>query len=209
MNRDFEIKQLLRAYRKGILSEAAFSEEMQRLEQGSLPEERDEGGFRAFGRLYRSERDAVVSFLDELRAARAQAAVGFAKWSGICQTDGLRTGLAIVAEREAYQARIFGRRVQELGGELRAVGNEQSVKLAELLARSDLPDAEKLAFVASLSREPKEAVRPILEFASLLSQDSETRQALRLAAEDEFSSTGWLHEMNAALTAASNGASKP
>jgi hypothetical protein len=34
MNRDFEIKQLLRAYRRGLMSEAAFDEEMTRLEHG-------------------------------------------------------------------------------------------------------------------------------------------------------------------------------
>jgi hypothetical protein len=32
MNRDFEIRQLLRAYRSGLKSEAAFDEEMVRLE---------------------------------------------------------------------------------------------------------------------------------------------------------------------------------
>ena len=35
MNRDFEIRQLLRAYRSGIMSEAAFEEEMARLEHES------------------------------------------------------------------------------------------------------------------------------------------------------------------------------
>jgi hypothetical protein len=34
MNRDFEVRQLLRAYRSGLLSEAAFEEEMNRLEGG-------------------------------------------------------------------------------------------------------------------------------------------------------------------------------
>jgi len=34
MNRDFEFKQLLRAYRTGIISETTFEQEMKQLENG-------------------------------------------------------------------------------------------------------------------------------------------------------------------------------
>jgi hypothetical protein len=64
MNRDFEIRQLLRAFRSGIMSEAAFEEEMARLEHEALGSVGGENaGFEAFGQLYRSEREAVMSFL--------------------------------------------------------------------------------------------------------------------------------------------------
>jgi len=200
MNRDFEIKQLLRAYRNGILSEAAFAEEIERFERESHEQGRAENaGFQAFGRRFGSEQEAVVSFLDDLRATQTEDAIAFAKWAGVCRTKGLRTGLAMVAERDAYHARIFERRLQELGGEARAAGNEEGTKLAELLARSDVPDIEKLVFITSRMGDPKEAVKPILQFASLLRQDIETRQALRLLAEDQMSTIGWLHELCAAI----------
>src|SRR5713101_6197657 len=68
MSRDFEFKQLLRAYRSGIISQATFEGEMTCLEEG-MPTANNgngsSGGFKAFGRTYKSERDAVVSFLDE------------------------------------------------------------------------------------------------------------------------------------------------
>src|SRR5882724_5903734 len=77
MSRDFEFKQLLRAYRSGIISQATFEGEMTCLEAG-MPTAGNgngsSGGFKAFGRTYKSERDAVVSFLDKVRAGEAGAA---------------------------------------------------------------------------------------------------------------------------------------
>jgi hypothetical protein len=64
MNRDFEMRQLLRAYRSGIMSEAAFEEEMAKLEREAEGMGQSEG-FEAFGHLYRSEREALLSFFDK------------------------------------------------------------------------------------------------------------------------------------------------
>ena len=66
MNRDFEFKQLLRAYRSGIISEHAFEEEMAKLEGSAPAANGDGGGFHAFGKTYKSERAAIVSFLDRI-----------------------------------------------------------------------------------------------------------------------------------------------
>jgi hypothetical protein len=201
VNRDFEIRQLLRAYRGGLMSEAAFEEEMGRLEQEGGEEPRPQPGFEALGRTYRSERDAVVNFLDELHATQMEAAMGFAKWAAVCRTNGLRTGLLMIAERDAYHARVLERRVRELGGELHGSPTEHSSKLVELLANRDIGELDKLLALISFIRDPQEAVTPILKFASLLRNDLETRQALRLLAEDELSSATWLHEICAVLGA--------
>jgi hypothetical protein len=123
MNRDFEIKQLLRAYRSGIMSEEAFNEEMTRLEQEGVGADQNVG-FEALGQHYRSERDALLSFFDELHATQMDAAVAFAKWAAVCRTPGLRTGLIMIAERNAGHARILARRAHELGGELHSVATE-------------------------------------------------------------------------------------
>lgn len=202
MNRDFEVRQLLRAYRSGVLSEAAFEEELLRLEheagslgQGSEPS----SGFEACGRRFRSEREAVINFLDELHATQMDAAVGFAKWATVCRTSGLRTGLLMIAERDAYHARALERRARELGGELHSTATEMGSKLVELLANREVADLEKLVAVTSLVQDPQEAVAPIAEFAGLLRTDMESKQALRLIAEDELSTANWLRDVCAAL----------
>jgi hypothetical protein len=200
LNRDFEIRQLLRAYRSGLMSEAAFEEEMTRLEQGEGEQTQAQPGFEAFGRVYRSERDAVINFLDELHATQMETAVGFAKWAAVCRTTGLRTGLLMIAERDAYHARVLERRVRELGGELHGSPTDQGSKLVELLANREISELEKLLALISFIRDPQEAVAPILQFAALLRSDLETKQALRLLAEDELSSATWLHEICAVLS---------
>jgi hypothetical protein len=208
MNRDFEIRQLLRAFRSGMLSEAAFEEEMTRLEHEAGGQGQAENtGFEIGGRLYRSEREAVLGFLDELHAIQMDSAVGFAKWAAVCRTKGLRTGLLIAAERQAYHARIIQRRVHELGGELRTTTSEQGSKLVEVLANNGIPDFEKLSALTSMVQDPQQAIAPLVAFATALKQDFETKQALRLIAEDELSTATWLQDMFATFrgTAASPG----
>ncbi|HUA32313.1 MAG TPA: hypothetical protein VMA09_01810 [Candidatus Binataceae bacterium] len=202
MNRDFEIKQLLCAYRKGMLSEAAFEEEITRLEREAPPaaDHDTPAGFRAFGRVFRSEREAVAIFLDRIRAAQAESAVGFARWAEVCRTPGLRTPLWMIAEREAYHARIFERRLHEIGAELRALPTEHERQLVELLANPEVSDSDKLLWFVSEVPDPKEAIGPIVDFAGLLTEDLETRQVLRLLAEDELSTTVWLRETCVALS---------
>ncbi len=125
MSRDFEFKQLLRAYRSGIISQSTFEAEMAWLEAG-MPTANGNGGggFKAFGHTYKSERAAVVSFLDKVRAGEANGGEAFAAWAEVCTTDCIRTGIRIVAEREAYHSRIFAQRLAELGGEARAMATE-------------------------------------------------------------------------------------
>jgi hypothetical protein len=200
MNRDFEIKQLLRAYRSGIMSEEAFNEEMTRLEHEASGADQSLG-FEAFGQHYRSERDALLSFFDELHATQMDAAVAFAKWAAVCRTPGLRTGLIMIAERNAGHARILARRAHELGGELHSVATEHGSRLVEILANAQVSDAEKLASLVALVHEPKEAVAPILAFVSMLKADVESQQALRLLADDELSTATWLRDITLSLGA--------
>ncbi len=118
----------------------------------------------------------------------------------MCRTKGLRTGLMIVAERKAFHARVIERRVHELGGELRATTTEEGAKLVELLANGEISEVEKLLALTSLIQEPRKAVAPLLSFAAALNSDIETKQALRLLAEDELSSATWLHDIYAVIS---------
>ena len=74
MNRDFEFRQLLRAYRNGIINESTFERELAELERGVSA---SNGGFYADGKNYPSERAAIISFVDELRANEACAGQAF------------------------------------------------------------------------------------------------------------------------------------
>ncbi len=202
MNRDFEVRQLLRAYRSGVMSEAAFEEEILRLEReasGAEPGVAPSPGFEAFGQRFRSEREAVISFFDQLHATQMDTAVGFAKWATVCRTTGLRTGLLMIAERDAYHARALERRARELGGELHSTTTEVGGKIVELLANREVADLEKLVALTSIVQDPRDAVAPITAFASLLKTDLESKQALRLIAEDELSTVNWLRDVCTAL----------
>src|SRR5438067_6354988 len=100
MNKDFEFKQLLRAYRKGIISEGAFEAEMKHLENGA-GSSNGAGAFKAFGRSYDSERAAVVSFLEAVSAAETNGGDTVRAWLEVCTTECIRGGMNMVAERES------------------------------------------------------------------------------------------------------------
>jgi hypothetical protein len=201
MNRDFEFKQLLRAYRSGIISEETFEKEMTELENGAGSSANGHSGFRAFGKTYKSEREAIISFIDKARVAECNAGVAFAKWAEVCTTDCIRSGIRMIAERESYHGRIFEARLRDLGAECRAQVSEESRQFAEYVSDPKHSDNEKLLKFNALVAEPKKAIQPICDFAQLIKQDLETKEMLRLFAEDELSSTTWLRDACAALNA--------
>jgi len=201
MSRDFEFKQLLRALRSGIISEATFESEMKCLEDGTMTNGNGAGGFKAFGKTYGSERAAVISFLDKVRAGEANGGEAFGAWAEVCTTDCIRSGIRMVAEREAYHARIFGQRLMELGGEQRAGTTEEGRKFCAYLGNAAIPDTEKLLKFTQLVGKPEDAIKPICEFQASLKEDLGTKEALRLFAEDELSTAKWLWESCAALNA--------
>jgi len=200
MSYDFEFKQLLRAYRNGVISQSTFEAELTWLEAGAPTNGNGHGaGFKAFGRTYKSERAAVISFLDKVRAGEANGGEAFAAWAEVCTTDCIRTGIRIVAEREAYHSRIFAQRLAELGGEQRAMATEAGRKAVAYLGDPSIPDTEKLLDFTRRVGKPEDAIKPICEFAALLKEDLSTKEALRLFAEDELSTAKWIWDSCAAL----------
>ena len=204
MSREVEFKQLLRAYRSGVISQSTFEAEVAELE-ASAPTANGHGngtgGFRAFGRTYKSERAAIVSFLDKVRAGEANGGEAFAAWAEVCTTDCIRTGIRMVAEREAYHSRIFAQRLSELGGEMRAMTSEEGRKYTAYLGDASIPDTEKLFSFTKRVGKPEDAIKPICDFANLLKEDLSTKEALRLFAEDELSTAKWIWDACAALNA--------
>lgn len=200
MKRDFEFKQLLRAYRAGIINEKTFESEMAEIEHGANGNGTAEG-FKYLGKTYKSERDAIVSFLDKSRAGEANGSEIFKNWARVCTTDCIRSGLKMIAEREGYHARIFENRLRELGAECRAEVSAEGLKVKACASDLKMTDNAKLLDFDKILSNPEELIRPIFEFADLIKEDLETKEALRLFAEDELSSAKWLKYACAALNA--------
>jgi hypothetical protein len=195
VNRDFEFRQLLRAYRQGIINEANFERQLAELE-GSAP---DGKGFEADGKTYPSEKDAIIAFVDELRANEYCASLAFPKWVAACKTDCLRSGLAMIAEREGYHARIFEQRLKELGAQPRAVESPRVAELHNYFGATNVSDGDKLLRVAGLVKDPTEAIRFITDFADRIKTDLQSKEMLKLFAQDELSSGSWLVASCAAI----------
>lgn len=195
MNRDFEFRQILRAYRAGIISEEAFERETAALCANGAPG----GAFTAMGQAYPSERAAIVAILDRFRAGEANGRVAFTKWAEQCQTECIRSGLRMIAEREGYHVRVFEARLRDLGAECKAETTEAGRRLTERLSNPNISDKEKLLYLASLAPNPEEFFRPFCEFAANIKDDLETRELLDLYIQDELSSANWLLRACAAL----------
>ena len=68
------------------------------------------------GKSYPSERAAIMSFLKNTAPpARQGGAEAFTKWAEVCKTDCIRSGLRMVAEREAYHSRQLAQRLRDTG----------------------------------------------------------------------------------------------
>jgi hypothetical protein len=208
MNRDFEFKQLLRAYRAGIISETTFEGEMAALENGHAGSNGSRG-FEAMGKTYKSERDAVVAMLDRFRAGEANGADAFGGWSKTVSTDCIRSGVRMICEREGYHARIFERRLRDLGAECRAQVTDASRKITETLSDPSCADNQKLLYLANLAPDPDAFFKPVLEFVENLKEDLETKELFKLYVQDELSSAKWLLYACEALNGAGQGAQAP
>jgi len=201
MNRDFEFRQLLRAYRKGIISEAAFEQEMVNLEGASSEGTANGGGFCAMGKMYPSERAAIVSYLDRVRAGEGMGAQAFNKWLVVCKTECIRSGLRMIAEREAYHVRVMEARLRDLGVQPTATANEETSKFVNFLANPEIPDNKKLLKLTT-SYDSEALWKPVREFVEQIKDDLESRELIRLYVEDETSSGNWLRMACQALNPA-------
>jgi hypothetical protein len=191
MNRDFEFKQLLRAYRAGIITEETFECEISTLENGNGNGKKADT-FRAMGKAFPSERAGVAAMLDRFRAGEANGEVAFAAWSKLCTTDCIRSGIRMIAEREGYHARIFERRMKDLGIQCAAQVTEASLKITELLSDPKVSDNEKLLYLNSLAPDIDAFFKPVVEIAENIKDDMESTELFKLYVQDELSSARWL-----------------
>lgn len=197
MSREFEFAQLLRAYRKGIISEKAFEQEMALLE-GVGGAAANGGGFTAMGKTYGCERDAIVAYLQRVRNGEAAGAEALAKWAEVCKTDCMVSGLRTIAEREAYHVRVIDRKLADLGAKCEAARDPEIDKFIGKQSDPNVADLDKLRSIVSSFGNAEDVVKPIYDFVELIKDDLDAKEMLALWAEDEHSSIKWfLHAFKA------------
>jgi len=207
MNRDFEFKQLLRAYRAGIITEETFECEMGEMEGGNGTATAQHG-FEAMGKTYSSERQAVAAMLDRFRLGEATGEAGFSAWAKLCTTDCIRSGIRMIAEREGYHARIFERRMRDLGLECKAAPmTEENRKFTEYLGDAKIPDNQKLLYINKIVGDIDKLFKPFNALADNIKDDLESKELFKLFVQDEISSTKWLQYACGALNAPAASAS--
>jgi hypothetical protein len=205
MNRDFEFKQLLRAYRAGVITEATFECEVSAMENGNGAGKRE---FCAMGKMYGDEREAVADQFNYFRLAEAGGEAGFTAWAKVCTTDCIRSGIRMIAEREAYHSRIFARRMQDLGLECKAEPmSAETRKFVEFVGDAKVSDNEKLLYLNKQLRDIDAVFKPFKQFAEDIKDDLESKELFKLYAGDEISSATWLNYACAALNAPAASAS--
>jgi len=146
------------------------------------------------------ERDWVIRFLDDLRAAEAASAEVLAAWIAVCALDGLRGGLRVIAEREAAHAELLAERLGEMGvAPSAALAERVRAAALERFGSETLSDEQKLGLVLTRYPEDATATRPITDVLDRLHDDPETREILRLVAEGETATIAWLRAYHAGL----------
>ncbi len=184
MTREFEFTRLLRAYRKGIISEQTFEAEMALLEGNG-------GGFTAMGKTYGCERDAIVAYIQRARNGEAAGAAALSNWAGVCKTDCMRSALRTIAEREAYHVRVMDRKLSDLGAQCEKAADPELDKFISMQSDPNISDLDKLRRIVSSFGNPEEIIKPIHDFVSLIKDDLDAKEMLTLWAEDEYSSLKW------------------
>ena len=101
----------------------------------------------------------------------------------------------MIAEREESHARVFESRMRDLCAERRARATEENKQLKTFLSDPDRSDLEKMNEFVRLTGDPAAVIGSIEDFAAQLVEDLESKEALRLFTEAEYSTLKWARDM--------------
>jgi hypothetical protein len=142
----------------------------------------------------------VIDFLDAFAAAEAAAADVLEAWGAVAGSSALAGGLGAIAGREAMHARILGDRVRALGATpVAALPPSLHAAARERFGAAGVPDELKLALLLARYPDDAAAAAPIAAMLGRLAGDPETRECLRLVAEGEVATIGWLRHYHRRL----------
>ena len=186
---DFEAKQLLKAYRKGLISDELFEQQMSEVKNGNGQ------GYVHNGKTHATEREMIMHLLDEARCAENFAAEYFNRWIEVSDQECVRGGIRMVQQRENFHAQILEARLRELGGTPQCtVPQERRDKELPFYASAEKKDLEKLQSIASRLTDPAAALKPITDVIAQIKDDQQSKELLKSFVDDEMSSIKWLLE---------------
>jgi len=193
---DFEVRQLLKAYRKGLISDELFEAQMRELWNGQ-----EQYVFN--GKPHASEREMIMHLLDEYRCAENFAADYLNRWIAVSDQECVKGGLRAVQHREAYHAQVLEARLRELGGIPQCtVSAERRDKELALYASKDKTDAEKLLVATEPLGDPAKILSFITDVIDQIQEDQQSKELLRSLVQDEMSSIAWVKEACALMNPA-------
>jgi bacterioferritin (cytochrome b1) len=192
---DFEVRQLLKAYRKGLISDELFAEQM-----------KDLNGARQYaynGTRHATEREMIMHLLDEFRCGENFASEYLNRWVEVSDQECVKGGLRTVQQRETFHAQLLEARLRELGGIPQCtVPAERREKELQFYASAEKKDLEKLQSVAARLKDPAQALKPITDVIDQIQEDQQSKELLRTLIDDEMSSIKWLLQACQTLSAA-------
>ena len=198
VDRNFELRQLLKAYRKGLISDEMFEEQLRDLDSGSeaapaatTPPARQ---WHSQGKSFPSEQALLRHFLDELRAGESFGGEIFQRWQEVASHPGLRGTLRAISGREAMHGQILAARLREIGGTESACLPASFAEATQArLASAGISDVDKLREVLSRLPNVEAATAPLREVIEQIEDDLESRLLLELIVADETSTIDCLH----------------
>jgi hypothetical protein len=197
----FELRQLLKAYRRGLISDDVFEEQLRDIQgngaagNGQAPAPAREP-YRVRDRTFATERDMILHFLDEFRAGETFGGEVFALWYSVARDARVRGGLQVVREREAMHGKLLAARIAALGGRCHAALPEKFQTAARArLGSAEVSDADKIADFVRRLPDAEAAVKPIRAVIAQIEHDSETQALLENVLEDELATVHWFHAM--------------
>jgi len=197
---DFEVRQLLKAYRKGLISDELFEAQIKELTNGA---QNGHAQYLYNGKSYAMEREMITHLLDEFRCAENFAAEYLNCWIGVSDQACVKGGLRAVQHREAYHAQVLEARLRELGSTPQCtVPTERRDKELAFYAAKDKTDAEKLLVVTEPLSDPAKVLRFITDVIDQIQEDQQSKELLRSLVQDEMSSITWAKEACALLNSA-------
>ncbi len=192
---DFEVRQLLKAYRKGLISDELFAEQM-----------KDLNGARRYaynGTSHATESEMVMHLLDEFRCGENFASEYLNRWIAVSDQECVKGGLRTVQQRETFHAQLLEARLRELGGVPQCtVPVERREKELQFYASAEKKDLEKLQSIAARIKDPAQVLKPITDVIDQIQEDQQSKELLRTLIDDEMSSIKWLLQACQTLSAA-------
>jgi len=195
---DFEMRQLLKAYRKGLISDELFEEQMREFNQNG----NGQPCYMYNGKAHTTEREMIMHLLDEARCAENFAAEYLDRWIVVSDQECVKGGLRMIQQRECFHGQILEARLRELGGVPQCtVPQERRDKELSFYASAEKKDVEKVQTIAERVKDPAAVLKSITDVIAQIKEDQQSKELLRSFIDDEMSSIKWLTEACATLSA--------